>query len=328
MIYVYITRPVYEYVRFAVESCKGEVGGFGYITKDADGDLVWHEAFIVPQQASSGGVDFESEGGVEYAIEKAIADRVHDDPHFMWAKWHSHGNMKTFWSTTDDKINEKLRLTGIPALFDFVTNHKAEDVARIELYNVQHGNLAADQLTFDDVYVLEYIDPQVRAKVKEDLKELVHEKKYTSSSKSSSSQSSSHTVKRVRNDDPGDQLEAALAEGDYGYTEFERQAMGLTSSVSEAAFDAAGDGDEEPWLPTLVDPTVVPHGALEVSAGMWLDKETADGIREAGYEVIQTIGDDPDTYLIPCDQLEDVIDADAVLCDEADELKQLPERVG
>lgn len=141
---IVIKQDQWDYWHALVQHTKGEVACFGYCTLDPEHEEVYVDTlFIVPQEADATQVDFVT-NGMPYAIEKAVADDRLDDLHFCV---HSHGEMSTFWSTTDDDMIEKMGLTA-GWFVSMVSNRKGENRGRIDLYNVEPLGC---QLTLNDV---------------------------------------------------------------------------------------------------------------------------------------------------------------------------------
>lgn len=299
---VYITKEARDYMRACVMAVKGEIGGFGFVTTDAAGRYVWHKTFLVPQIVSSSEVDYDTTGGLAYAVEKALAEGFFEDPNALWGKWHSHGGLASYWSSTDDKMNEALRLTGVKSLIDHVTNRKGESKTRLEMYEVDHHGLYIPQLTLDDLTLAEYVDDTLTRQALADIAELVVEKKYTAPPKGGSSNqgSKSHTV--PRSDLPGEKVEKALDQRDAMSSQAWRDSLDESPSA-DAAYDAAGD-DDDPWLPTLWSAESLPNDAVPISDEMDLDDPTLDGFEAAGYTIVRCEGE---RFLVESDALDNAI---------------------
>ena len=128
-----------------------EVGGMGYAFLQDDGTLLWMDTFLIPQEVNSSEVDFETTGGDQVAIERAIADGVLDNPRFVWVSWHSHHTMKAFWSATDDKRIAAMNNVGVKRLLSFVGTHSGEYKMRCDLFGVQAHDVNIGQVTIGDV---------------------------------------------------------------------------------------------------------------------------------------------------------------------------------
>ncbi len=171
---IFVTEAVNDRLWAYIEAVDTEIGGFGYAELQEDGDFIWHHIFLVPQEVSAGGVDF-LDNGIPFAIEKAAADGCFDNPNFVWVKWHSHGKLSSYWSSTDDDANKRMRATGVPYMLDFVGNHKHEWKARLELY---HMPLHIPQITLNDVKFERLRNPAT-ADVQSEIAEHVVEMKAT-----------------------------------------------------------------------------------------------------------------------------------------------------
>lgn len=142
---IILTQEVDDLMYEIVQSLTTEVGGLGYCTTDEAGNVYVDEIFLVPQQVSTGGVDFTSEA-IAFGIEKAINDGRMEDLRFSW---HSHGSLGCFWSSTDEGGIRDYLKHGAPWLASMVVNHDNEYRARIDIADVD----PLGQITYDDLEV-------------------------------------------------------------------------------------------------------------------------------------------------------------------------------
>lgn len=144
---IVVNEDSWDYWQALVQHTEGEVACFGYCTIIPEDQEVYVDTlFIVPQEADKSQVDFVT-AGLPYAIEKAIADDRLDDLHFCI---HSHGNLNTFWSSTDDDMIRKMGSTA-EWFVSAVSNRKGENRGRIDLYDVAPLHT---QITLDDLKVV------------------------------------------------------------------------------------------------------------------------------------------------------------------------------
>jgi hypothetical protein len=134
-----------------IKAVKVEVGGMGYAFLQDDGSLEWRDTFLIPQEVNSSEVDFETTGGDQVAIERAIADGVLDDPRFVWVSWHSHHTMKAFWSTTDDARIAAMSKVGITRMLSLVGCHDGEYKMRFDVFGVEAHEINIGQVTISNV---------------------------------------------------------------------------------------------------------------------------------------------------------------------------------
>lgn len=309
---IYIEPEPDAYIKACVQAKTGEVGGLGYIKEDEDGRLVVYETFLVPQYASASEVDFEDLGGLAYGVEKAVNDGCFDDdtPFVGWFKWHSHGNLGAFWSSTDDTINAWFAEADIPWFVDYVVNRKGESKLRMEMYNVEHHGVYIPQVTMDCGSLLPYASLKVWDQVTKDLKEHVHERPTkgrssngtskhgagtTTNSQTKSgdkSKSGSSSTQSRTSSAPGDKVERALAVRD------------ATSSASDAAYEAADDPNL--WIPVFPGTwDDLPDGSVLVGDHMHVTENNLRAMSDAGYTLVRVkVGDDKfDRYLIENDKI-------------------------
>jgi hypothetical protein len=224
---VYITSEPMLKLWSYIEALDTEVGGWGYAKLDRD-NLIWNDVFLVPQYASKSEVDFESVGGDEAALERAIADGVLGTDGFVWVSWHSHHTMKPFWSNTDDKRIVGLGSTGINHVLSFVGCHDHTYRLRLDLFGVEHHGITVPQVTMDDLRLT--ADPQdaLIGGVLEEIETNVLKRPVVKHGTQLA------PVKKIGENDPGAQLERAL-------TIRALMEAGLDRSEAEKYADEAGD---------------------------------------------------------------------------------------
>lgn len=135
-------RRLWAFIRAA----DTEIGGWGYARLQGP-DLLWEQVFLVPQEVSASEVDFEATGGDAVAVERAIKDRVLEDPAFVWVSWHSHHTMKPYWSGTDEDRIAALARTGIRRLLSFVGCHNRDYRLRLDLFGVEAHGVSIPQVS-------------------------------------------------------------------------------------------------------------------------------------------------------------------------------------
>jgi hypothetical protein len=107
-----------------------EVGGMAFARVD-EGFIVIDGCFMLPQEVSSGEVDYEHTEAMRYAIDHAIAvERLHE----LRVQWHSHGSMGTFFSTKDEDAIVRVSKTGLKWLVNIIVNNKGEFRARLDQF--------------------------------------------------------------------------------------------------------------------------------------------------------------------------------------------------
>lgn len=158
---VNILSEAFEKLKLYIECAAGEISGLGTV-ENINNTLVVTDVFILPQESSSSNTELDDE---------AISDLLlsWDEQGLPLEKlklwWHSHGNMGTFWSTTDDNTIEKL---GSSWMLSIVGNKKNEFLARFDLYSPL-------KLTVDNLALSELKAPNTELKntIKEEIKEKV-----------------------------------------------------------------------------------------------------------------------------------------------------------
>jgi len=150
---IYITSDAHTKLWTTIESIGTEVGGFGYATMAKAGDLIWSDTFLVPQEVSHGGVEFDG-GGIAAAVDRAADDGLLGQPEFVWVSWHSHHTLGAFWSSTDEECIRTYANAGIHSLLSFVGCHDHKYKLRYDMFGVKHHGVEVPQVTMDEQVLL------------------------------------------------------------------------------------------------------------------------------------------------------------------------------
>ena len=95
-------NKIQGYAAIAYDKKQCEIGGMMVMHKTKDGDWLMHDPVILKQEISYAQCDIDKEALAVYYND---AMTKHPGCRFVW--WHSHHNMKAYWSGTDEKtINE------------------------------------------------------------------------------------------------------------------------------------------------------------------------------------------------------------------------------
>lgn len=128
---IVLTDEVHDKLWGYTHAVSTEIAAWGYISPDEHGDMVVDDVFLVPQTVTSTEVDFVTDG-LPYAVEKAMNDGRINDLRFCW---HSHVNMGTGFSGTDEDMIRKVRDSGpIPWLVNVIFNKKGEVNGRLDVF--------------------------------------------------------------------------------------------------------------------------------------------------------------------------------------------------
>ena len=128
-----IQKRAWQKIQAYVDNCPYEIGGLGKVTC-VGGDFVVTDAEIFTQKVNAAHVEMTAETLALFQTEKVRAKQSMRDYKFWW---HSHAKMGVFFSGTDtDTINQSG--AEFPWLVSFVTNHKHEKTARLDIYQPVH----------------------------------------------------------------------------------------------------------------------------------------------------------------------------------------------
>lgn len=157
-----VMHQMFEYAAFAKHIYGSEIAGYGHY-RETDG--IYKLAPLTKQIVTGGDVD---------AFPSAIINDVKYDISDMIVQWHSHVEMDTFFSGTDQKnIKDMLKL--YPMLISIVVNVKGEYRARLDIRQVSYGKHKfilpeSDIVTFDLELIPYYTNNEVYNEVKAKLR--------------------------------------------------------------------------------------------------------------------------------------------------------------
>ena len=130
----YISQKDYDkiinYAKAAYDTMSSEIGGMSVCYKDKDGDWIVTDPVIIKQEVTGGTCDLDKEELAHYYCKAA---KKHAKKEFRFCWWHSHHNMRVFWSSTDIKgINE---YSDGDLSFALVVNLKRENLFRASIWS-------------------------------------------------------------------------------------------------------------------------------------------------------------------------------------------------
>jgi len=129
-------------IRNWVEIAPKEISGLGLVTEMDDGFYI-DEVFLLEQECTS--VETEMDDAALAALQMDLMAREGDEQDRLLFWWHSHVNMRVYWSTVDEENITKC--LGDRYLVSIVYNKKGDICARIDFGN-NHMTT-----TFDEVEV-------------------------------------------------------------------------------------------------------------------------------------------------------------------------------
>ncbi len=160
----------FQKLRTWVEMARGEVSGLGLVreVRELNGTFAhfWVEdLFLIQQQSGATETALDDEAVGEFLTERV---RAGEDvsPIRLW--WHSHGDLKTFWSATDESCIR--RLANSSYMLSIVTNKEGQMLARVDIYQPFHitvNDLATEVFYPKDKVLTDACAEEFRAKVRE-----------------------------------------------------------------------------------------------------------------------------------------------------------------
>lgn len=152
-----IPPRVIERLRLYVAEVPGEISGLGTIDI-IDGLFVIGEVYLLKQTASQTTTELDSDAIAELLMNMATEGK---DTGRIKLWWHSHGNMKPFWSAQDEQTCRAMSASWMVAL---VTNKAGESLARVELSHPVRLSVPIEVETQKEVN--EELVREVRAEIK------------------------------------------------------------------------------------------------------------------------------------------------------------------
>ena len=125
---LYLLPEVEERIRHYTDLAASEVSGLGTVEEFEGGFLVT-DLFLPKQTCSPGGTELDQDSVATLIME---LDEAGKDAGTLRFWWHSHGNLNTFWSHTDEEcINN---LANGDYVLSMVTNKRGHVLARLDIF--------------------------------------------------------------------------------------------------------------------------------------------------------------------------------------------------
>ncbi len=157
-------------LRLWVGMAKGEVSGLGIVreVKALNGTFLYfyvEDIHLLEQQSGAADTVLDDTSVGEYLCEMAESGL---DISLVKLWWHSHGELKVFWSVTDEACIE--RLASSSYLVSIVTNKAGDMLARVDIYRPFHVTVKEVATEVDypiDPELREFCEEEFRGKVRE-----------------------------------------------------------------------------------------------------------------------------------------------------------------
>ncbi len=128
MIRVLIDPPILEKIRHWTDLAPGEFSALGLVEKDGE-DLIVTEIYLPRQSCTAMNTEMDNEDVARLLLD--LENRcVESRKLCLWL--HSHGEMRTFWSGTDDATIEALANDGF--VVSIVVNKAGDVLSRVDLF--------------------------------------------------------------------------------------------------------------------------------------------------------------------------------------------------
>ncbi len=162
-----LTKEVYHKIKTLTQEAEGEIAGILLSEFENDGTILIDDVIVLEQEAGTGSVDIDDK-----ALSKFMKDAIKTNKEQitkMRGWWHSHANMDTFWSGTDENTIESFtKLAGL--CISINTNKRNNFLVRLDIKKphitidkISH-NIRIDDNEFDKIR--EWSKKEIKNKVK------------------------------------------------------------------------------------------------------------------------------------------------------------------
>lgn len=160
---IYIPSTIYSIMQGFILGCEYEISGMFKIDKEK---MQITDVILLKQKVSKTSTILDAEGlGIFY--NDVISSEGTLENWRGW--WHSHGEIETFWSATDEKTIEEfdMETQNNNWFMSIVFNHKMEYKARLDIFNpfrLTH-KLDLKIINTDDEEIKKYCEEEIKKKV-------------------------------------------------------------------------------------------------------------------------------------------------------------------
>jgi len=160
---VYIAPVAEQKIRHFVDLARGEVSGLGTVV-ERDGGLLIEEVFLIEQECTGSHTALDDEAVARLLVQ---LDGEGADIGSVRCWWHSHGDLQSFWSTTDTACIAGLANDSY--LVSLVTNKRSQDRLRIDQFRPFHATFDGlpMRIKVDDLGLRDECEVEFRTKVDE-----------------------------------------------------------------------------------------------------------------------------------------------------------------
>lgn len=149
---IIFTPTAYQKIKHFTLQAKGEISGLGQSEHINKRDILVKDIIILKQETTEGSTTLDEGAMAKFLSEKMKAE---EDVASWNIWWHSHADMYSFWSATDDSTIETT--TGGSHLFSIVINKRMSILARLDIFRPNKRTLK-----------LKVIKPKGRPKLSEE----------------------------------------------------------------------------------------------------------------------------------------------------------------
>jgi proteasome lid subunit RPN8/RPN11 len=144
----FLKHRAWQKMQYYIQNIDAEISGWGK-TEVVNGDIYVLDLVIFKQSVTSGSTDLDEDARAKFGMELKRRGEKQENWN-LW--WHSHANMKTFWSSIDEKAIEN-EIGRIPYLLSIVSNKAGDILTRIDVTMTDNSpfGIGYEQKTVDNV---------------------------------------------------------------------------------------------------------------------------------------------------------------------------------
>ena len=157
---LHITYEAQKKLDLYIQHCDVEISGLGEIDLVNNNELWIKDIYIFPQSGSMVGTLLDSNALIDFLTQRTLEGK---DGDILRCWWHSHVNMRVFYSATDLTTIE--RFTG-DYLISLVGNKKHELLARLDIYNPLRLTLDLSIQTQSELDLEKTIKAEIKSKTR------------------------------------------------------------------------------------------------------------------------------------------------------------------
>jgi len=159
---ILLTQKAYLKLKYYTQGCEEEISGIGQSEKIDKETIRITDFFLFKQEVSGASTDLDKSEVAKFYQEQNKKG-IDTSNYNVW--WHSHCDMGTFWSSTDDSTIDTAFLVD-SYIVAIESNHKLDFKARVDVFNPFRFTIEASvEIEMEDKKLKKNIDKEIKDKV-------------------------------------------------------------------------------------------------------------------------------------------------------------------